>query len=80
MYRTNRNTQAIKTKPKECHLCANNILDADYKDAELLKRFTSSYGKIMPPKRTGACRKHQRLVAGAIKNARIMGLMPFVVE
>ncbi len=80
MYKNNRNSQAIKIKPKDCYLCANGIADTDYKDIELLKRFTSSYGKIMPPKRTGTCRKHQRLIAGAIKNSRIMGLMPFVVE
>jgi small subunit ribosomal protein S18 len=80
MYKNNKTTQTIKVKPKDCYLCTNNLSDADYKDVELLKRFTSSYGKIMPPKRTGACRKHQKIVAEAIKNSRIMGFMPFIVE
>ena len=67
-------------KDKSCFICKNTIKDVDYKDTELLKRFTSSYGKVMPRKRTGACSKHQRLISNAIKNARIMGFLPFVVE
>ena len=67
-------------KDKGCYICKNNIKDIDFKDADLLKRFTSAYGKIMPKKRSGACSKHQRLIARAIKNARIMGFMPFVAE
>ena len=67
-------------KDKSCFICKNTIKDIDYKDTELLKRFTSSYGKVMPRKRTGACSKHQRLISNAIKNARIMGFLPFVVE
>ncbi len=70
----------IKTKAKNCYICKNNIIDIDYKDTDLLRRFTSAYGKIMPKKRSGACTKHQRLAANAIKNSRIMGFMPFVVE
>lgn len=70
----------IKTKVKNCYICKNNIVDVDFKDTDLLRRFTSAYGKIMPKKRSGACTKHQRLVANAIKNSRIMGFMPFVVE
>ena len=67
-------------KDKSCFICKNNIKDIDYKDVEILKRFTSAYGKIMPKKRSGACTKHQRIVIKSIKNSRIMGFMPFVVE
>jgi len=67
-------------KPKDCFICKNSVIDIDYKDVELLKRFTSAYGKIMPKKRTGACSMHQRLVGRAVKNSRIMGFMPFVIE
>lgn len=70
----------MKTKVKNCYICKNNVTDIDYKEVELLKRFTSAYGKIMPKKRSGACTKHQRLVTEAVKRARIMGFMPFVVE
>ncbi|MEK7189311.1 MAG: 30S ribosomal protein S18 [Patescibacteria group bacterium] len=69
-----------QTKEKGCFICKNTIKDVDYKDVDLLKRFTTSYGKIMPKKRSGTCAKHQRVVANAIKNARIMGFLPFVVE
>lgn len=70
----------ITSKPKDCYICKNSITDIDYKDAELLKRFTSSYGKILPKKRNGACSAHQRLISSAVKNARVMGFLPYVIE
>jgi len=69
-----------QTKEKGCFICKNTVKDVDYKDVDLLKRFTTAYGKIMPKKRSGTCAKHQRVVANAIKNSRIMGFMPFVVD
>jgi len=72
--------QNNNNKPKECYISKNNVEDIDYKDVELLKRFTTAYGKIMPKKRTGTCTRHQRQIARAIKNARIMGFLPFVNE
>jgi small subunit ribosomal protein S18 len=50
----------------------------DYRDVELLKRFISSQAKIIDPRHTGVCAKHQRAVAKAIKRSRVMGLLPFV--
>lgn len=50
----------------------------DYKDVPLLRRFLSSYGKIVSRKRSGVTAKQQRALAAAIKRARIMGLLPFV--
>lgn len=52
----------------------------DYKDAYLLRRFTNSQGKIYPPERHGTCTKHQRQLSQAIKRARVMALVPFVVK
>ncbi|MDD4995159.1 MAG: 30S ribosomal protein S18 [Patescibacteria group bacterium] len=72
---------AISQKPKEdrrCYFCANNFPEIDYKDTQLLRRFISSYGKIVPRRKSGACSKHQRQLATAIKRARIMALLPFV--
>ncbi len=66
----------IKTK-KVCHFCVNNINDIDYKDTQLLRRFTNVYQKILPRKRTGACSWHQRKLATAVKRARIMALLPY---
>lgn len=63
---------------KACYFCQENLDEVDYKDAGLLRRFTSSYGKIAPRRRSGLCAKHQRKVAMGIKRARVMALLPFV--
>lgn len=52
----------------------------DYKDIELLKNYISPSGKILPRRSTGACAKHQRTVALAIKRARTIALLPFIAE
>ncbi|HAZ28646.1 MAG TPA: 30S ribosomal protein S18 [Candidatus Magasanikbacteria bacterium] len=64
-------------KPKQCYYCLNNIPEVDYKDVEILRRFVSSFMKIAPRRRSGLCAWHQRKVSTAIKQARIVGLMPF---
>lgn len=61
-------------------IAANHIDYVDYKDVDLLKHFISERGKILPRRVTGTSAKNQRKVANAIKRARIMGLLPFVVE
>ncbi len=65
---------------KNCHFCQQKISEIDYQDTELLRQFISSQAKILPPKRTGTCAKHQRKLAKAIKRARIMGLLPFTMK
>ena len=52
----------------------------DYKDVDLLKRFVSANGKIIPRRVTGTSAKYQRQLAVAIKRARQMGLLPYVGE
>ncbi len=69
-------TNLLKNK-KSCYFCVNNIKEIDYKDPQFLRRFISSYLRILPGKRTGVCSKHQRKLATAIKRARIMALLPF---
>ena len=61
-------------------IAANHIDYVDYKDVDLLKRFISERGKILPRRVTGTSAKNQRKVAKAIEIARIMGLLPFVTE
>jgi len=63
---------------KQCFFCSQNASFINYKEVEILKRFVSSQGKIIDPKHTSVCAKHQRMLAKAIKKARIMGLLPFV--
>jgi small subunit ribosomal protein S18 len=67
-----------KRTKKHCYYCKLNIPSVDYKDAQLLRRFTSSFMKIAPRRRTGLCAMHQRKVSRAIKQARIAGLLAFV--
>ncbi len=67
-------------KKKVCHFCVEHISDIDYKDTALLRRFITEKGKINPRRATGVCAKHQRLLANAIKRARVMALLPFKAD
>ena len=69
-----------KTRKKVCFFTKNKITYIDYKDVELLKRFVSANGKIIPRRVTGTSAKYQRMLAVAIKRARHMALLPFVKE
>ena len=62
----------------QCFFCSQNLKDVDYKNTDMLRRFVSSQAKIIDPKWTGVCAKHQRFLAQAIKRARFIGLLPFV--
>ena len=65
---------------KQDYFSANNIKYIDYKDIEILKKFLNPNGKIVSHKRTGVTAKNQRQLATAIKHARFLGLLPFVVK
>ena len=65
-------------KRKSCLLCKDHVREVDYKNIALLRRYVSDRGKIRNRRMTGACRRHQRLVAVAIKRAREMALLPYV--
>lgn len=67
-------------KKKPCYFCVNNQKPVDWRDAENLKHFVSSYWKIAPKRRSGLCSLHQRKVAQAVKRARSMALMPYIPE
>ncbi len=63
---------------QQCFFCSQNLKNVDYKEVDLLRRFVSSQSKIIDPRHTGICAKHQRMLATAIKRARFMGLLPYV--
>jgi small subunit ribosomal protein S18 len=65
-------------KRRSCGLCKQHVRDVDYKDIALLQRFLTERGKIRARQRSGACRRHQRLLAVAIKRAREMALLAYV--
>ena len=58
----------------------HNIKHIDYKDIEVLKRFLDPHGRIMRRRRTLLTLAHQRGLAKAVKHARFMGLLPFLVR
>lgn len=60
---------------KVCPLEGQNI---DYKNVELLKKYTTKFGKIVPRYYSGVSLKNQKKLSAAIKRARIMALIPFV--
>ena len=62
---------------KYCFFCKENVEEVDYKDYGTLRRFMSERGKIRSRRTTGACRRHQRQVAVAIKRAREVALLPY---
>ena len=73
----------FKRKPKRrraCYFLVNKIEFIDYKDVQLLRRFISDRGKIMPKRNTGVSAKWQRKLANAIKISRYTGLIPYCVD
>jgi small subunit ribosomal protein S18 len=68
---------AAPERRKSCHLCRDKAAEVDYKNIGQLRRYVTERGKIRSPRMTGACRRHQRLVAVAVKRAREMALLPY---
>lgn len=63
---------------KKNYFKENQIEKVDYKDVELLKKFLTPHARIQSRKRSGASSRFQRELAGAIKRARFLGLLPYV--
>ena len=68
----------IRPRKKVCYFTKNKIAHIDYKDVDLLKKFVSERGKILPRRVTGTSAKYQRKLTVAIKRARTMALLPYV--
>jgi len=66
-------------RKRVCRFCAEKNSKVDFKDQATLKYFVTERGKIIPRRISGNCAKHQRQVAVAIKRARGLALIPFVV-
>ena len=67
----------FRKKKKVCQMCAGKTVD--YKDVDVIRRYVSAdKGKILPRRITGACDKHHRFIAGEVKKALFMALIPFV--
>ncbi|OHA48348.1 MAG: 30S ribosomal protein S18 [Candidatus Terrybacteria bacterium RIFCSPLOWO2_01_FULL_58_14] len=70
----------MRIVPENCYFCTKNLRDIDYKDVDVLQRFVSAQAKILPPRKTGVCAKHQRQLSRAIKRARFLALIPFTTR
>jgi small subunit ribosomal protein S18 len=64
-------------KKRVCKFTAENCIDVDYKDVELLRSHINEVGKIIPSRITGTSAKFQRMLSIAIKRARFLGLIPY---
>ena len=65
---------------KTCPFSGEHAPKIDYKDARLLGRYISERGKIVPSRITAVSAKKQRELAKAIKRARFLGLLPYVLK
>ncbi len=77
---TNNRRNNMRRRKKSMLFTKNNVEFIDYKDVELLKKFISERGKILPRRVTGTSAKYQRMLTTAIKRARHMALLPYVVD
>ena len=69
-----------KRRRKVSYLTINKIDTVDYKEVNLLRRFLNERGKILPSRQSGNTAKQQRMISSAIRRAREMALLPFVVS
>jgi len=79
----NKKTGARRSGPfgafrkRVCQFCTNKSKTIDYKDSKLLEHFVKDRGRIVSPRGTGNCAKHQREVTTAVKRARFIALLPY---
>ena len=70
----------FQRRRKTCPFTGPNAPRIDYKDVKLLQRYISERGKIVPSRITAVSMKKQRDLANAIKRARFLGLLPYVIK
>ncbi len=68
------------SRKKVCVFCVEKTEKIDYKDVAKLKKYVTEKGKMLPRRMTGVCAAHQRVLATAIKQARMVALLPFKGE
>lgn len=71
-------TSFFRKKKKNCPFRSEGVKEVDYKDTELLSRFITEKGKILPRRITGVSAYYQKKLTNAIKRARYMAILPFV--
>ncbi|MBI2036653.1 30S ribosomal protein S18 [Candidatus Microgenomates bacterium] len=74
-----RRSRRIKVVKQNCPFCKQKT-EPSFREIEVLRRYVTERGKIIGHARSGICAKHQRKVTAAIKQARILALLPFIVK
>jgi small subunit ribosomal protein S18 len=77
---TPQHRKVFQRRRKTCPFSSDSAPKIDYKDVKLLQRFTSERGKIVPSRITAVSAKKQRELAKAIKRARFLGLLPYILK
>lgn len=67
--------EGFRRKKKVCQMCTGKTVD--YKDVEIIRKYTNEKEKIVPRRITGTCARHQRFIASQVKRARFMALIPY---
>ena len=67
-------------RSRECLFTKSGFIYVDYKNIDVIKKFTNDQGKILPRRVTGTSAKFQRQLIRAVKRARHLALVPFVAE
>ena len=79
--RMSRDRDRMRTfRKKVCRFCNEKSPPIDYKDVELMFKFLTEKGKIIPRRISGNCSKHQRILARAVKRSRHSALIAFQME
>ena len=64
---------------KQCPFCTNNVKEIDYKEVDTLKPFLDPHARIIKHRKTSVCSLHQRQLSTAIKRARELALLPYLI-
>jgi small subunit ribosomal protein S18 len=70
----------LQRRRRICAFCVDHVENIDYKQYDMLRRYVTEHGRIRPRRQTGTCARHQRSLAVAVKRARHLALLPFVVD
>lgn len=69
-----------RPRRRVCSFCVDKVETIEYKDTHKLRKYITERGKILPRRISGNCAKHQRQVTVAIKRARHIALLPYIVD
>lgn len=74
------NRRKRRSRRKVCSFCLDKVTHIDYKEVQKLRKYITERGKILPRRISGNCAIHQRDLTKAIKRARHMALLPYLVD